>query len=91
MDTVDFPRFIFAFIFVIGLIAIMGWVLKRYSNSQKIFSASQTEGRLQIVEMRFLDPRRKLLLVRRDDTEHLILLADGRELLIETNIKPPTS
>ena len=86
MDEIDFTRFAFAFLFVIGLIGVMGWMLKRFGSSQKVFGATDGTGRLNIVETRYLDPRRKLVLIRRDHTEHLILLADGRETVIESNI-----
>ncbi|MFW0777047.1 MAG: FliO/MopB family protein [Rickettsiales bacterium] len=87
MDEIDFTRFAFAFLFVIGLIGAMGWMLKRFGNSQKVFGATDGSGRLNIIETRYLDPRRKLVLIRRDDTEHLLLLADGRETVIESNIE----
>ena len=38
-----------------------------------------------------LDTRRRLVLVRRDDVEHLILLGAASETVIERNIKSPTS
>ena len=86
METVDPIRFIGAFVFVIGLIAGFAWLLRRYGNSQKFFAVNSEQARLQVVETRFIDPRRKLVLIKRDNTEHLLLLADGRELVIESNI-----
>jgi hypothetical protein len=41
-------------------------------------------ARLQLVESLFIDYKRKLVIVRRDDVEHVVLLAEGRETLIET-------
>jgi flagellar protein FliO/FliZ len=84
MDTIDFPRFIFAFVFIIGLIGVMGVLLKRYAGPQKIFGANDPNARLKIIEVRYLDPKRRLMLIKRDDTEHLLLLSDGRELVIES-------
>jgi flagellar protein FliO/FliZ len=38
--------------------------------------------RLQVLESQMLDPKRRLLLVRCDDAEHLILLGVGGETLL---------
>jgi len=88
MDTVDFPRFMLAFFFVVGLIGLLALFLKRYGGATKTFlNAKEGSGRVEVLEMRYIDGRRKLALVRRDNVEHLLLLADGRETVIETGIK----
>jgi len=98
MDTIDPVRFIVAFIFVLALIGVMSLVLRRYASMQNIYvpqklfgkklpGGAQENGRLGVVEVRYIDARRKLVLVRRDKAEHLLLLADGREVVLETNIK----
>lgn len=87
METVDPVRFVLAFVFVIGLIGALAMALKRYGSNKIMFGMKQEGGRLEILEVRWLDPKRKLMLVRRDDAEHLLLLADGRETVIESNIK----
>ncbi len=90
MDNVDFTRFALAFVFVLGLIGLLSAILKRYGNAQKFFGMKDDgEHRIQVTDVRYLDPKRRLVLVRRDDTEHLILLADGRETVIESGIKAP--
>ena len=92
MDTIDPYRFIFAFVFVIGLIGLSAFALKRYgATSSGKFLLGRTglqlgkqEGRVQVLETRYLDARRKLIIIRRDEVEHLLLLADNRELVIES-------
>jgi len=42
--------------------------------------------RLGVSEYRELDQSRRLMLVRRDDVEHLILVGGGQSLVIEQNI-----
>lgn len=51
----------------------------------------KTDGskRLHIVEILLLDTKRKLVLVKRDDVEHLLLLGNDRETVIEKNIQTP--
>lgn len=36
-----------------------------------------------------MDGKRRMVLVRRDDTEHLLLLGTATETVIETGITPP--
>lgn len=89
MDTIDPWRFLFAFLFVLGLIGLLAMGLKRYGRTaagKAMLGMKNGGGRLQVVEMRYIDARRRLVLVKRDDVEHLLLLADGRELVIESRI-----
>lgn len=83
MDTIDPLRFVLAFAFVLSLIGLMAVVMKKYGRGQ-MFSRGKEGGRLDVLEVRYIDARRKLVLVRRDHVEHLLLLADGRELVVET-------
>jgi hypothetical protein len=45
--------------------------------------------RLDVVEHANVDGRRKLLLIRRDDVEHLIMTGGPVDMVIETGIAPP--
>jgi flagellar protein FliO/FliZ len=83
MDSVDPLRFVFGFIFVLGLIGVMAVVLKKYARKHSLGSVGG-EGRLRVIEVRYIDHKRKLVLVRCDNREHLLLLSDGRELVIES-------
>jgi flagellar protein FliO/FliZ len=85
MDTVDLPRFALAFVFVIGLIGLLAVFMKYYGGAKLL--KMKEGGRLAVLEIRYIDSRRKLALVRRDNVEHLLLLADGRETVIESGIK----
>jgi flagellar protein FliO/FliZ len=87
MDTVDPLRFVFAFVFILALIGVMALLLKRFGKWQAMAISHDANSRIHIVETRYLDPKRRLVLIRRDDTEHLLLLADGRELVIESGSK----
>ena len=90
MDTVDPARFIFASFFVLGLLALLAIILKRYGQKNfgaKLFSAGQVGGRISIVETRYLDHKSKLVLVKRDGVEHLLLLSDGKATMIESGIE----
>jgi hypothetical protein len=47
------------------------------------------EPRLSVSEQANIDGRRKLLLIRRDDVEHLIMTGGPVDMVIETNIAAP--
>lgn len=82
-------RFILALIFVIALIGVLAAIARRMGlgfPSHAIKSGS--DRRIGIVEVTPLDARRKLILVRRDDTEHLLVVSSTSETVIERNIRP---
>ena len=61
------------------------WALKRYLPGLKV--GARAGRRLSVVEVLMLDTRRRLVLVRRDDVEHLILLGATTETVIERGIR----
>lgn len=84
MELVSALRFIVALVFVIGLIAGLAWMLRRYGNGRVALGGAK--GRLSIVEATHVDAKRRLVLVRRDGVEHLILLSPNTETVVETGI-----
>lgn len=91
MDEPDPLRILMALLLVLSLIGLMALVLRRLAASGK-FSGHVSvpgQGRLHVIETRYLDARRRLVLIRRDRTEHLLLLADGRETILESHIPSP--
>ncbi len=75
MEFSEILRFVSALIFVIGLIAACAWGARRFGLVQMGEKAS-ARGRLSIVETLSIDPKRKLLIIRHDDREHLVMLGD---------------
>lgn len=87
MDMDGYLRFILALVFVIGLIAIFAALARRAGWGFPAAAIKRAGSRrLAVVEVTPLDGRRRLILVRRDDTEHLLLVGPTSELLIETGI-----
>lgn len=84
METALLLKFFFAFTFVISLMLLTGWLLRRSGLSG--VSMPGAKRRLKIVEFLPLDHRRRLVLVRRDGTEHLIVLGPNSETVIESGI-----
>ncbi len=50
------------------------------------FFGPKPDPRLGVIEQSSVDGRRKLLLIRRDDVEHLIMTGGPVDVVIETNI-----
>ncbi len=81
MGLTDIFKATFALALVLGLILALAYGLRRYApNVLARLSAPRGRKRLEIVETLVLDPTRRVVLVRVDDRERLILLGEGREL-----------
>ena len=81
MAIADFLRAVFALVLTLGLIGLSAVALRRFGPEWMArFQTSKRIRRLAVVETLILDPQRRLVLVRMDDVERLILLGDGRML-----------
>ncbi len=80
-------KFASAFVFVIALLYLLAWVLKRTGVASSIGSGGLIKRRLKVVEYMSIDHRRKLVLVKRDDKEHLLLLGSQSETVVESGIQ----
>ena len=88
MDADVLLRFFMALIFTLSLIGLLYWLVRRYAPSRMLTPLGKG-NRLQVLEVRTLDSRRRLVLIRRDKTEHLLLLGAQGDLVIESEIKTP--
>ena len=82
-----FYLFIFALLALAAAAAV--WVGKGYLNGQSPASAlfgPRPERRLGVIEQANVDGRRRLLLIRRDDVEHLVMTGGPVDVVIETGI-----
>jgi flagellar protein FliO/FliZ len=85
MDFDTYLRFALALVLVLGLIALLAWVLRRFGMGVKL----QRGRRLGIVEVQALGPRHRLILLRRDQVEHLVIVGPHSETVVESGIVPP--
>ena len=92
MEVGAYFQFIVALLFVIALIMLLAYIAKRFGLMARVTldSAKTRNKRLNIVEILPVDAKRRLLLIRRDDVEHLVMLGTEQDLLIEQNIEAPT-
>ena len=86
MAAANSLKFALAFLLVLGLIALCAWALRRFGLGGTV--RPMRGNRLSVVESLSLDARHRLVLVRRDDREHLILLGTT-EIVVENGIVPP--
>lgn len=87
METTLLLKAFFAFAFVISLMLLFSWFLKKVGLSGQSL-IPDAKRRLKIIEHLPLDHRRKLVLVRRDNCEHLLVLGPAGETVVEANIPP---
>jgi flagellar protein FliO/FliZ len=81
-------KFFSAFVFVIALMFLLSWVLKRLGFAGTVMTGG-TKRRLKLVEFLPLDGRHRLVLIRCDDKEHLVVLGVNSETIVTTNIPEP--
>jgi flagellar protein FliO/FliZ len=89
MDFDIYFRFLLALVVVLALIGALAWIVRRVGFGGRLTPNKGTAPRLSVVEVRALDSRRKLVLLRRDGCEHLVLLGPSNDLLLESGIKAP--
>ncbi len=88
MDTVLLLKFFSAFVFVICLMLLFSWAVKKMGLSgEGLVGKEKNKRRLKVIESMALDARRRLVLVRRDDKEHLLVLGQDGETVVETGIE----
>jgi len=86
MEVLSLSKALLGFIFVLALMYFFAWVLKKFGLAQGVV-APKENARLKIIEMLPIDHSRKLVIVKRDEHEHLLLLGANSETLIETNMQ----
>ena len=86
MDVLSFLRTVAALGCVLGLLAGALFAVRRYNIALPGQTGGRTGRRLALVERVGIDGKRSVILIRRDDREHLIMVAPEGQTVIETNI-----
>ena len=76
---------LFALGIVVVLIVLGVWLLKLLFNATSNVSRGRNR-RLSVVEALAIDQKRQLLIVRRDNVEHLILVGGPQDVVLEAGI-----
>ena len=84
--------FFFAFVAVLALIGAAAWLVRRFAGNR--LGANTNRGRmprLAVVDAAAVDGRRRLVLVRRDNIEHLLMIGGPTDIVVEPNIVRATT
>jgi len=79
--------FFFSFVAVLALIGLAAWLVRRFAGNR--LGANTNRGRmprLAVIDAAAVDGRRRLVLVRRDNIEHLLMIGGPTDIVVEPNI-----
>ncbi len=80
-------KFVFAFIVVLALIALTAWLVRRFGAERLgTGTARGRQPRLAVIDAASVDGRRRLVLIRRDNVEHLMMIGGPTDVVVEANI-----
>ena len=80
-------RFVFAIIVVFALLALTAWLVRRFGADRLGGGGARgRQPRLAVIDAAPVDGRRRLLLIRRDNVEHLVMIGGPTDVLVEANI-----
>ncbi len=87
MNVELYAKVIIALLFVLGLIGLLATAVRRWGlGVPQTGRKHRADKRLGLVEVMPLDAKRRLVLVRRDEVEHLLILGATSEVVVETGI-----
>jgi hypothetical protein len=80
-------KFFVAFVVVLALIALTAWLVRRLGANRLGGSATRgRQPRLAVIDAASVDGRRRLVLIRRDNIEHLLMIGGPTDVVVEQNI-----
>src|SRR5579864_6074903 len=80
-------RFFIAFMVVLGLMGTCAWLIQRFRGTGLTAMANRgRQPRLAVIDSASVDGRRRLILVRRDNVEHLLMIGGPTDIVVEPNI-----
>src|SRR5262245_14721160 len=79
-------RFFIAFLIVLALIGLTAWLVRRFGSSRLGTATRGRQPRLAVIDAATVDGRRRLVLIRRDNIEHLLMIGGPTDLVVEPNI-----
>src|SRR5215831_14227247 len=79
-------RFFIAFLVVLALIGLTAWLVRSFGANRLGGAARGRQPRLAVIDAATVDGRRRLVLIRRDNIEHLLMIGGPTDLVVEPNI-----
>jgi flagellar protein FliO/FliZ len=86
-DAIGGWKLVLAGFVVIVLMAVFFWGLRRFGGDRLNNSAARgRQPRLAVIDAATVDGRRRLVLIRRDNVEHLLIIGGPTDVVVEQNI-----
>lgn len=83
-------NYLLGFLIFVGVLALIGgaaWLVRQFASNRLGASAGRGRmPRLAVIDAAAVDGRRRLVLVRRDNIEHLLMIGGPSDVVVETNI-----
>ena len=79
-------KFFIAFAIVLALIGLTAWLVRRFGANRLGGGARGRQPRLAVIDAAPVDGRRRLVLIRRDNIEHLLMIGGPTDVVVEPNI-----
>ncbi|HZP21143.1 MAG TPA: flagellar biosynthetic protein FliO [Bauldia sp.] len=79
-------QFIITLAVVLALVAVVVWLVRRYAAGGLGTTVRGRLPRLAVIDALAVDNRRRLVLVRRDNVEHLLLIGGPADVVVESGI-----
>ena len=77
-----------ALLAIIVIALLLLWIVMRLIRMPRLAGGRRSKhARLAVTDAAQVDDRRRIVLVRRDDVEHLIMIGGGNDLVIESDIR----
>jgi hypothetical protein len=89
----DYIFYLFMLVLLAAAVGAGVFIVRTYlagSSPTAMLFGPRPERRLAVVDQANVDGRRRLLLIRRDDVEHLIMTGGPVDVVIETGIGAPS-
>jgi flagellar protein FliO/FliZ len=86
-DTSFALKALFTFIVVFAAVALIVWLVRRFGSQRLTGGAPRgRQPRLAVIDHATIDSRRRLVLIRRDNVEHLLMIGGPTDVVIEPHI-----
>src|SRR5215468_11045664 len=84
----DAGRFVVAFVLVLGLIGAGALLWRRFFGAGPLspLGPRGRQPRLAVIDAASVDARRRLILIKRDNVEHLLMIGGPTDIVVESSI-----
>ncbi len=77
-----YGRAVFSLLFVVALIYLTSALVRKYGIDKRLTGIKTADKNLAVTDTLYLDPRRRVVVLRAGKKEHLLLLTPARDIVI---------